>query len=117
MDISANCSSKQEAITVVRQIADLKLKVSKDTKQEAVGFDQRSQNEVAIANQIKEKNMAIKQQKEQQRGLDKPKVKTLTNPSSSVRSSSSSGYVNILTLALIAIFVAVALSLIIYYIL
>ena len=79
------------------------------------GFDQRSESEVQIANQIKQKNMAIKQQKEQHRSLNNQKVKTLTKPNNN-GGSSSSGYANVVTLALIVSFVAGALSMLIYYI-
>jgi hypothetical protein len=75
------------------------------------GFDQRSETEVQLANQIKEKNMAIKKQNEQQRNLDEPKVKTFRSGS-----FSAGGYANVIALALIVSFVAGALSMIIYYI-
>ena len=60
--------------------------------------------------------MVIKQQKEQQRSLDKPKVKTFTKSSNSGSNLSSSGYANVVTLALIVSFVAGALSMLVYYI-
>lgn len=80
------------------------------------GFDQRSQSEIRIANQIKEKNMAIKQQKYQQRSLDKPKIKILTKPTNGGTNTSSSGYANVVTLALVVSFVAGALCMLTYYI-
>lgn len=80
------------------------------------GFDQRSQSKIRIANQIKEKNMAIKQQKYQQRSLDKPKIKILTKPTNGGTNTSSSGYANVVTLALVVSFVAGALCMLTYYI-
>ena len=61
--------------------------------------------------------MAIKQQKEQQRSLEKPKVKTLTkSPNNGNGSSSSGGFVNTLILTLITGFIAGALFMVVYYI-
>lgn len=80
-------------------------------------FDQRSQSEIQVHQQIKEKNMAIKQQKEAQRALDKPKVKTLTkSPNNGNGSSSSGGFVNTLILTLITGFIAGALFMVVYHI-
>lgn len=76
-------------------------------------FSQRSQSEIQVDNQIKEKNQAIKQQKKQQRQMNKPKVKTLTqNPNGS--STGSKGFANIITLSLIVSFVCGALFMVIY---
>lgn len=79
------------------------------------GFDQRSQNEIQIHQQIKEKNLAIKKQKEQQRNLEKPKVKTLTKTTNN-GGNSSGGFVNTLILTLITGFVAGAIFMVIYYV-
>ena len=79
------------------------------------GFDQRSQNEIQIHQQIKEKNLAIKKQKEQQRNLEKPKVKTLTKTTNN-GGNSSGGFVNTLILTLITGFVAGAIFMVVYYI-
>ena len=76
-------------------------------------FAQRSQSEIQVHNQIKEKNQAVKQQKEQQRQMNKPKVKTLTqNPNGS--STGSKGFANIITLSLIVSFVCGALFMVVY---
>lgn len=59
--------------------------------------------------------MAIKQQKEAQRTLDKPKVKTLTkSPNNGNGTSSSGGFVNTLILTLITGFIAGALFMLVY---
>lgn len=79
-------------------------------------FSQRSQSEIQIYNQIKEKNKAVKQQKEQQRQMNKPKVKTLTqNPNSS--STGSKGFANVITLSLIVSFVCGVLFMVVYMLL
>ena len=75
-----------------------------------------SQSEIQVHNQIKKKNQAIKQQKEQQRQMNKPKVKTLTqNPNGS--STGSKGFANVITLSLIVSFVCGALFMVIYMLL
>lgn len=61
---------------------------------------------------LKQKNQMIKQQKEQTRQMNKPKVKTLSTYSSN--SSQNKGFTNALILFLIASFVAGALFMIIY---
>ncbi|MDD2518655.1 MAG: hypothetical protein PHG18_02065 [Bacilli bacterium] len=79
-------------------------------------FDQRSQSEITIATQIKEKNMEIKQQKETQRALNKSKVKTLTKKTNN-GSASSGGFVDTLILTLITGFIAGAIFIVVYNIL
>ena len=83
-------------------------------KEENKFFDQRSQGEIEIAKQIKQKNQMIKQQKEQTRQMNKPKVRTLSAHLSN--SSQNKGFTNVLILSLIASFVAGALFMIIYMI-
>lgn len=77
-------------------------------------FDQRSDSEVKIAEQIRFKNQAIAQQKKQQKQSEKPKTLVKTNPNSS---TSSNGYVNVVILSLIISFVAGMLTIIMYSIL
>ena len=72
-------------------------------------FDKRSQGELQIANQIKQKNKIIRQKKEQKRQMNKSKVKTLTSSS-----SQSKGFANTLVLSLIASFVVGALFMVVY---
>jgi hypothetical protein len=79
-------------------------------------FDQRSELEVQLANQIKEKNTAIKEKKEQQKSLDKPKTRELTKTTNSGETSSPSGFINIVTLALISSFAISILNIIVCYI-
>lgn len=79
------------------------------------GFDQRSQIEIQIHQQIKEKNLAIKKQKDQQRNLEKPEVKTLTKTTNN-GGNSSGGFVNTLILTLITGFIAGAIFMVVYYI-
>ena len=83
-------------------------------KEENKFFDQRSQGEIEIAKQIKQKNQMIKQQNEQARQMNKPKVRTLSAHSSN--SSQNKGFTNVLILSLIASFVAGALFMIVYMI-
>lgn len=77
-------------------------------------FTQRSQSEIQIHSQIKQKNQMIKQQKEQQRQINKPKVKTLTQSSLNNSGSGSKGYTNVITLSLIVSFVCGALFMVVY---
>lgn len=81
-------------------------------KQES--FTQRSQSEIQIHQQIKQKNQMIKQQKAQKQQLNKPKVKTLTQSSSNSGSTGSKGFTNVITLSLIVSFVCGALFIIVY---
>lgn len=86
------------------------------TQEKPKPFAQRSQNEIQVYNQIKEKNQVVKQQKEQQRQMNKPKVKTLTqNPNGS--STGSKGFANVITLSLIVSFVCGALFMVVYMLL
>ncbi len=80
----------------------------------SVSFTKRSASEIQIAQQIKQRNMIIKQQKEQKKSMEKSKVKTLSKDSNG---GSSSGFANILTLTLITGFIASAIFIIIYNIL
>lgn len=76
-------------------------------------FAQRRESEIQVHNQIKEKNQAIKQQKEQKRQMNKPKVKNLTqNPNGS--STGNKGFANVITLSLIVSFVCGALFMVVY---
>lgn len=78
-------------------------------------FDRRSQTEVDVAQQIREKNMTIKKQKEQKRKMNKLKVKTLTTSSpQSSNSNGSKGFANTIILSLIVSFVAGALFTVVY---
>lgn len=88
------------------------ISVKKGPKVKSSSFTRRNESEIQIANQIKQKNMAIKQQKEQQRGLEKPKVKTLTKQTNG--GSPSSGFVDTLVITLITGFIAGALFMVIY---
>lgn len=75
-------------------------------------FDQRSQTEISLAQQIKEKNMMIKKKKEQQKSLEKPKVLTLNKNDN--ESLPSSGFVNTLILTLILGIIVGTIFMIIY---
>lgn len=103
--------SKASSETKTEQSKEVTTPPAKETKK---GFDQRSQSEVQIANQIKDKNKIIKYQKEQQRQKNKPKVKTLTQSSSSSSSTGNKGFANVITLSLIVSFVCGALFMIVY---
>lgn len=105
-----------------KKFSDIKSLKSNDKRQvkqqvqqeKPKSFAQRSQNEIQVHNQIKEKNQTIKQQKEQQRQMNKPKVKTLSAPSSQGNGSGNKGYTNVITLSLIVSFVCGALFMIVY---
>ena len=77
-------------------------------------FAQRSQSEIQVHQQIKQKNQIIKQQKFQKKQMNKPKVKTLTQSSSNGSSTGSKGFANVITLSLIVSFVSGALCMIVY---
>ena len=81
----------------------------------AAPFDKRSQGEVQVYQQIKEKNQIIKQQKEQQRQKEKPKTKVLTQPSSNGQNGNK-GFANAIMLSLIVSFVCGALFMVVYMI-
>ena len=84
-----------------------------EQKEPQKSFAQRSQSEIQVHNQIKEKNQAIKQQKEHQRQMNKPKVKTLTqSPNGS--STGSKGFANVIIVSLIVILGCGALFMVMY---
>ena len=101
--------SKSKAINAPQQ----PIQQEQSKKQES--FAQRSQSEIEIAGQIQRKNQMIKQQKEQLRQKNKPKVKTLTQSSSN--GTNSTGYVNVVVLSLVVSFVCGALFMIVYMLL
>ena len=76
-------------------------------------FDYRTSGEIQVANQIRQKNHLIKQQKSQARQMHKPKVRTLTYPRTP-DSISNNGFINVFILSLIVGIVAGALFMIIY---
>ena len=88
-----------------------------DTPKKSELFAQRNQSEIQVHQQIKQKNQAIKQQKAQKQQLNKPKVKTLSAPSSQKNGSSGNkGYTNIILLSLIVSFFCGALFMVVYMI-
>lgn len=93
------------------------ISVKKGPEVKSASFTKRSESEVQIASQIKQKNTTIQKQNEQQRSLDKPKVKTLTKPTNNGGGSSASGFVDTLILTLITGFVAGAIFMLVYSIL
>lgn len=78
-------------------------------------FDQRSQGEVQVYQQIKAKNQIIKQQKAHQSQIEKPKTKVLTQPSSNGQNGNK-GFANAIMLSLIVSFVCGALFMVVYMI-
>jgi hypothetical protein len=85
------------------------------TQQEKLNpFSKRSQSEIQVHQQIKQKNQIIKQQKAQKKQMNKPKVKTLTQSTSNSSSTGSKGFTNVVTLSLIVSFVCGALFMIAY---
>lgn len=81
-------------------------------KQES--FAHRSQSEIQVSKQIRQKNQMIKQQKAQKQELNRSKVKTLTQSSSNSSSTGNKGFANVIALSLIVSFVCGALFMIIY---
>ena len=80
-------------------------------------FDQRSQGEVQVYQQIEAKNQIIKQQKAQQKQIEKPKTKILTQPSSNGSGQNDNkGFANAIMLSLIVSFVCGALFMVVYMI-
>lgn len=110
--MSAGLISDGKTFSSIKSLKAEKEQKDLQQKEENKFFDQRSQGEIEIAKQIKQKNQMIKQQKEQTRQMNKPKVKTLSTYSSN--SSQNKGFTNVLILSLIAGFVAGALFMIIY---
>ena len=60
-----------------------------------INFAKRSPEEIKIANQIKQKNQLIKQQKAQEKQLDKPMVRTLNHYPNS-NSTGNKGFTNVI---------------------
>ena len=76
-------------------------------------FDQRSQTEIQIAQQIRVKNQAIAQQKHQQKSLKLSKTLTKTNSNGS---SANKGYANVIILFLALGFAVSMLTILMYFI-
>ena len=104
--------TQTKRIDIKQKQDDFQTRTGQTREQES--FAKRSQSEVQIANQIKNKNKIIKYQKEQQKQKNKPKVKTLTQSSSNGSSTGSKGFANVITLSLIVSFVCGALFMIVY---
>lgn len=104
--------TQTKRIDIKKKQDDFQTQTGQTLKQES--FAKRSQSEVEIANQIKNKNKVIKYQKEQQKQKNKPKVKTLTQSSSNSSSTGSKGFANVITLSLIVSFVCGTLFMIVY---
>lgn len=104
--------TQTKRIDIKQKQDDFQTRTGQTHEQES--FAKRSQSEVQIANQIKNKNKIIKYQKEQQKQKNKPKVKTLTKSSSNGSSTGSKGFANVITLSLIVSFVCGVLFMIIY---
>lgn len=80
-------------------------------------FDKRSQGEVQVYQQIKEKNQIIKQKKAHQSQIEKTKTKVLTQPSSNGSGQNGNkGFANAIMLSLIVSFVCGALFMVVYMI-
>ena len=102
--------TQTKRIDIRKRQDDFKVQMEQTQKQEP--FAKRSQSEIQVHQQIKQKNQVIKQQKAQQQ-LNKPKVKTLTQNSTG-GTSNSKGFANIITLSLIVSFVCGVLFMIVY---
>lgn len=94
------------------------ISVKKGPEVKLASFTKRNNDEkTKYESEIKPKNIEIHKKNEQQRSLDKPKVKTLTKPTNNGGGSSSNGFVDTLILTLITGFVAGAIFMIVYSIL
>lgn len=100
---------KQEEHSETKAI-ESKTSISKGP--EVKSFSWKSNSEAMVYSQIKQKNQMIKQQKAQQKQMNKPKVKTLTP--SSQGGTGSKGFTNVVLLSLIVSFVSGALFMVMY---
>lgn len=89
------------------------LQISDELKKNK-SFAQRSQTEILVYQQIKQKNQIIKQQKAQKLQLNKPMVKTLKQSNSDGSLTGSKGFTDVIILLLIVIFVCGILFIVIY---
>lgn len=89
------------------------LKSSIESSSSKISFDRRSQSEIQIAGQIREKNRMIAVQKQMKKSQDKVKVLTKKNPNGN---PSSSGFVSTLVLTLVIATLVIAMLLITYMI-
>ena len=106
-----NYKNNSGSINILSTQSQLNETVSNSQKKP---FNQRSQTEIRIAEQIRFKNQAIAQQKKQKNQSEKPKTLVKTNPNSS---TSNKGYVDVVILSLVISFVACMLTIIMYSIL
>lgn len=104
---------KQEQDIEKKSVAQ-KLNISKGP--EVKSFSWKNNQESMIYSQIKKKNQMIKQQKNEKKQLNKPKVKTLTSNQSG-GTNGNKGFTNVITLSLIVSFVAGALFMVMYMLL
>ena len=91
------------------------ISVKKGPEAESVSFTRRSESEIQIANQIKQKNTIKHNENIAKKTMDKPK--TLVKKQNTSSNSSSSGFVDALILTLITGFVVGAIFMIVYNIL
>lgn len=91
------------------------ISVKKGPEAKFVSFTRRSESEIQIANQIKQKNTIKHNENIAKKTMDKPK--TLVKKQNTFSNSSSSGFVDVLILTLITGFVAGAIFMIVYNIL
>lgn len=113
--MSAGLIPDGKKFTNIKSLKSNKKQQKQLTQQEKLKpFAQRSQSEIQVHQQIKQKNQIIKQQKAQKKQMNKPKVKTLTQSSSNSSSTGNKGFTNVVTLSLIVSFVCGALFMIVY---
>lgn len=112
-NFSANFKSKVESLEAIEKMSKQRFSEAMPFITQQINnyrqnkyFDQRSQSEIQLANQIRAKNQAIAEKKQN----DKSKTLVKTNTSS----SPSKGYINVVILLLGICFVASVLSYIIY---
>ena len=94
------------------------IKIKKETinQSQKNNFAERSESEIQIANQIKQKNQIIKQQKMQNKqNIDKPIVRKLTNSSQKNGSSNDNkGFINTIVLSLIVSVILCTLFMVVF---
>jgi len=79
-----------------------------NNEQKKEAFDYMSPEEVKIAEEIKQKNVIIKEQKKEQRLLNKPKIRVLDNK--------KQGFSNVVIIFIVAVVIAIVLYLIAHFV-
>ena len=81
-----------------------------NNEQKKEAFDYMSPEEVKIAEEIKQKNVIIKEQKKEQRLLNKPKIRVLKHD------NKNQGFSNVVIIFIVAVVIAIVLYLIAHFV-